>query len=37
MIPSAAPRVSEWLGREVNADPAGVEVRSAVASVLAGG
>jgi 2',3'-cyclic-nucleotide 2'-phosphodiesterase (5'-nucleotidase family) len=37
MIPSAVPRVSEWLGREVNADSAGVEVRSAVASALAGG
>jgi 2',3'-cyclic-nucleotide 2'-phosphodiesterase (5'-nucleotidase family) len=37
MIPSAAPRVSEWLGRELHAEPAGVEVRSAVASVLAGG
>ena len=37
MIPGAVPRVSDWLGREVNAEPAGVEVRSAVASVLAGG
>jgi 2',3'-cyclic-nucleotide 2'-phosphodiesterase (5'-nucleotidase family) len=36
MIPSAVPRLSEWLGREVNAEPTGVEVRSAVASVLAG-
>ncbi len=35
MIPSAVPRVSEWLGRELDAEPAGVEVRSAVASVLA--
>jgi 2',3'-cyclic-nucleotide 2'-phosphodiesterase (5'-nucleotidase family) len=37
MIPGAVPRLSEWLGREVNAEPTGVEVRSAVASVLAGG
>jgi hypothetical protein len=36
MIPSAVPRLSEWLGREVNAEPTGVEVRSAVASVLDG-
>jgi 2',3'-cyclic-nucleotide 2'-phosphodiesterase (5'-nucleotidase family) len=36
MIPSAVPRVSEWLGRDVQAEPAGVEVRGAVASVLAG-
>ena len=37
MIPGAAERVSQWLGRDVDAEPAGVEVRSAVASVLAGG
>jgi hypothetical protein len=37
LIPGAVPRMSEWLGRELNAEPAGVEVRSAVASVLAGG
>ncbi|HKG66877.1 MAG TPA: metallophosphoesterase [Solirubrobacteraceae bacterium] len=36
MIPAVVPRVSEWLGRELNPEPAGVEVRSAVASVLAG-
>jgi len=36
IIPSAVPRLSEWVGREVDAEPAGVEVRSAVASVLAG-
>jgi hypothetical protein len=36
MIPGVVPRVSEWLGRELSAEPAGVEVRSAVASVLAG-
>jgi 2',3'-cyclic-nucleotide 2'-phosphodiesterase (5'-nucleotidase family) len=35
MIPGAVPRVAEWLGHEVTAEPAGVEVRSAVASVLA--
>jgi 2',3'-cyclic-nucleotide 2'-phosphodiesterase (5'-nucleotidase family) len=37
MVPGAVPRVSEWLGRDVNAEPAGVEARRAVASVLAGG
>jgi hypothetical protein len=36
MIPSAARQVSRWLGRDVSAEPAAVEVRSAVASALAG-
>ena len=37
MIPPAVALVSRWLGRDVDAEPTGVEVRGAVASVLADG
>jgi hypothetical protein len=37
MIPPAVALVSRWLGRDVDAAPTGVEVRGAVAAVLAGG